>query len=261
MLRGAIISLPKPLYGCWECHQQKQLLLIVASNFELVMVMAEQYALITWHHSVDPSRWINNIVRRFSKLACGSKPAHELISVTGLRNVPWQAQQKLSQDQVRVRQPRKRTQSVTLLTCIWLEFRSPHSRSSPRFIFVNPSRQLPGLYLEIKQQTPYTSIPIHYTLTIRPFDATLRKTSLNHKWNKFMCSQECEDGQNTNRPTFVGNKKDIKRFGWWTLWKEATYYLQKPSHIFILVKSVHKNATFNESSKLCSFKATFQHHI
>jgi hypothetical protein len=79
-----------------ECHQRKQPLLIAESNFELVMVMAEQYALITWRHPAGPSRWINNIVRRLSNLACGSQPARELISVTGLRNVRWQAQQELS---------------------------------------------------------------------------------------------------------------------------------------------------------------------
>jgi hypothetical protein len=91
----------------------------------------------------------------------------------------WQAQQNLSQHQVRVRSPTKRAQSVTLLTCIWLEVRSRHSQSSLRFIFLNPSAQLPGLYLEIKQQTScYMLIPIRYTLTTQTFDATLRKASL-----------------------------------------------------------------------------------
>lgn len=153
MLRVAIIPLLKPLHGSRECHHQKQLLLIVGSKSELVMVMARQYTLITWRHCGDRSRWINNTVRRLGKLAYGAKSVRELISVTGLCNVPWQAQQKLSQHQMRVRSPSKKAQSVMLLTCISLEFRSRHSQSSLRIIFLSHSRQLPGLYLEIKQST------------------------------------------------------------------------------------------------------------
>lgn len=43
-----------------------------------------------WRHWVDPSGWINNVVLRCSKLARGSKPARELILVTGLiLHIPW----------------------------------------------------------------------------------------------------------------------------------------------------------------------------
>jgi hypothetical protein len=54
------------------------------------MAMAGHYALTTWRHWVDPSGWINYVVLRCSKLARGSKPARELILVTGLMlHVPW----------------------------------------------------------------------------------------------------------------------------------------------------------------------------